>query len=295
MATTSRDHGSANREAITFSPRASASPADNCVECYRGLVQRLGLVLSGGGSRGLAHAGVLRALTEEGIEPECIAGSSSGALIGALYAAGYDCEKTLAFFDDTNPFRFSRLALRKPGFFDSEKILHDLERWFPEDSFEALEGRLFVAVTDLIAGRLEIFSSGPLIWPLLASATVPMVFTPRPQSGRLFVDGGVLDNFPIEPLVGECEVILGVYASPLREVAISEFGTSLAVTQRALEIGRYDASRRKFALAGLVLCPPALTRYGTFDIRRHREIATIGYDFARENMAGILRLVAPVG
>lgn len=255
-------------------------------------VQRLGIVLSGGGSRGLAHAGVLRALTEEGIEVDCIAGSSSGALVGALHQAGYDCEKTLAFFDDTNPFRFSRLALRKPGFFDSEKILHDLERWFPDDSFAALKGRLFVAVTDLIAGRLEIFSSGPLIWPLLASASVPLVFTPRPESGRLFVDGGVLDNFPIEPLVGECEVILGVYASPLREVAIGEFGTSLAVTQRALEISRYDASRRKFALAGLVLCPPELGRYGAFEIKRHREIVEIGYAFARRRMDEIRRLLA---
>jgi NTE family protein len=255
-------------------------------------VQRLGIVLSGGGSRGLAHAGVLRALTEEGIEVDCIAGSSSGALVGALHAAGYDCEKTLAFFDDTNPFRFSRLALRKPGFFDSEKILHDLERWFPQDSFEALKGRLFVAVTDLIAGRLEIFSSGPLIWPLLASASVPLVFTPRPERGRLFVDGGVLDNFPIEPLVEECEVILGVYASPLREVAIAEFGNSLAVTQRALEISRYDASRRKFALAGLVLCPPELARFGAFDIKSHREIVEIGYAFARRRMDEIRRLLA---
>jgi NTE family protein len=251
------------------------------------------MVLSGGGSRGLAHAGVLRALAEEGIEPDCISGSSSGALVGALCAAGYDCEKTLAFFDDTNPFRVSRLALRKPGFFDSEKITRDLERWFPDDSFEALERRLFVAVTDLIAGRLEIFSSGPLLWPLLASSSVPLVFTPTPQGGRLYVDGGVLDNFPVEPLLGQCDVILGVYASPLQEVSIDEFGTSLAVTQRALEISRFDASRRKFALAGLVLCPPELVRYGTFDIKRHREIAAIGYAYARAHMDDVRRLLEP--
>ncbi len=256
--------------------------------------QRLGIVLSGGGSRGLAHAGVLRALFEAGITPVCIAGSSSGALVGALYAAGYGCEETLAFFDDTNPFRVSRLALRKPGFFDSAKILEDLKRWFPDDSFEALGLRLFVAVTDLIAGRLEIFSAGPLIWPLLASASVPLVFTPTPQSGRLFVDGGVLDNFPVEPLLGQCDVILGVYASPLRVVVAGEFGTSLAVTQRALELGRYDASRRKFVQAALVICPPELLRYGTFDIKRHREITEIGYRAAGERMADIRRLLDAV-
>jgi NTE family protein len=213
-------------------------------------------------------------------------------LVGALYAAGYGREETLAFFDDTNPFRVSRLALRKPGFFDSEKILEDLRRWFPDDSFEALGRRLFVAVTDLIAGRLEIFSSGPLIWPLLASSSVPLVFTPTPQSGKLFVDGGVLDNFPVEPLIGECDVIIGVYASPLREVTVTAFGTSLAVTQRALEIGRYDASRRKFHHAALVICPPDLLPYGTFDTKRHREIAEIGYRAASERLPDIQRLLA---
>ena len=63
------------------------------MECH------LGLVLSGGGARGVAHAGVLKALTEHGIRPDCIAGSSSGALVGALYAAGYSPEEMLQFFD----------------------------------------------------------------------------------------------------------------------------------------------------------------------------------------------------
>jgi NTE family protein len=252
--------------------------------------KRLGLVLSGGGSRGLVHAGVIRALVEAGFAPDAIAGSSSGALVGALYAAGYDYQQTLAFFDDTNPFRFSRLALRKPGFFDSEKILLDLKRWFPDDSFAALRCRLFVAATELVAGRIEIFSSGPLIWPLLASASVPLVFTPTPQTGKLFVDGGVLDNFPVEPLAGGCELILGVYASPLREVAVGSFGNSLAVTQRALEISRFDAARRKFPQAAMVICPPELGRYGTFDIKRHPEIAEIGYRAACLRMPEIRRL-----
>ena len=99
---------------------------------------RLGIVLSGGGSRGLAHAGVLRALVEKGIAPDCVSGTSAGALVGALYASGRGSEEILRFFDDANPFRLSRLALKKPGVIDSEKIVGAFERWFPEDSFAAL-------------------------------------------------------------------------------------------------------------------------------------------------------------
>ncbi len=252
--------------------------------------RRLGIVLSGGGSRGLVHAGILKALTEAGIAPVCIAGNSSGALIGALYAAGYACEDMLRFFDDTNPFRFSRFALRKAGFLDSEKIIEDLKRWFPE-TFEALALGLFVVATDLIAGELVTFSTGPLIGPLLASASMPFVFTPTHHDGRLFVDGGVLNNFPIEPLLGQCEVILGVYASPLHDSS-GAFGSSFAVTQRAFAIGMHQASRRKFAQAALVLCPPDLAGYATFDIKRHREIAEIGYQAAIARMDDIGRLLA---
>ena len=248
---------------------------------------RLGIVLSGGGSRGLAHAGVLRALLEEGIEPECVAGTSSGALIGALYAAGHSAAEMVRFFEVANPFRLSRLALGKPGFFDGAKITADLKQWLPEDSFEALGRPLFVTATDLVRGRLEIFSSGPLIQPLLASSAVPLVFSPIAIGDQLFVDGGIIDNFPIEPLIGLCDKILGVYATPLREPAPVDLDSGFNISQRALEIGMYTASKRKFHQADYLLCPAELARYSTFDTRRHAEIAAIGYQATRERIGEI--------
>jgi NTE family protein len=248
---------------------------------------RLGIVLSGGGSRGLAHAGVLRALAENGIEPDCIAGTSAGALVGALYASGRDMAEVLRFFDDVNPFRFSRLALNKPGVIDSEKILGSFRQWFPEDSFEALARPLSVTGTDLVSGQLEIWSAGPLVRPLLASSSVPFVISPTHVDGRLFSDGGIVNNFPVEPLVGLCDRILGVYATPLSMPAESDLDSTLAVTQRALEIGMYHASKRKFHYADLVLSPAGLTPFDTFDLKRHAEIAEIGYRAALDAMDSI--------
>jgi len=248
---------------------------------------RLGIVLSGGGSRGLAHAGVLKALAEHGIEPDCIAGTSAGALVGALHASGRDSAEILKFFDDVHPFRFSRLALNKPGVIDSEKLLGSFQQWFPDDSFEALQRPLFVTGTDLVSGRLEIWSSGPLVRPLLASSTVPFVISPTRVGDRLFVDGGIVNNFPVEPLFGLCDTILGVYATPLSMPAEGELASTFAVTQRALEIGMYHASKRKFHHADLVVSPLDLARFSTFDTRRHAEVIEIGHRAALDQMDAI--------
>ncbi|HSM12781.1 MAG TPA: patatin-like phospholipase family protein [Thermoanaerobaculia bacterium] len=253
---------------------------------------RLGVVLSGGGSRGLVHAGVLGALREAGIEPECLSGTSAGAIVGALYAGGYDTAATLEFFETTSPFRLSRLAsFGKPGLLDTTKIEEDFLGYFPENSFEALDRKLFVTATDLVEGDIEIFSSGPLVRPLLASASIPMVFTPTEFQGRLFADGGIVDNFPVDPLLGLCDVLLGVYASPLAHLADPAFDNSFEVTQRALEIGMFHASERKFHQVDLVLASSELRRYGTFDAKRHAEIVELGEEIAREQLDAIRELL----
>jgi len=255
---------------------------------------RIGIVLSGGGSRGIAHIGVLRALAEEGIAPEVVSGTSAGAIVGALYAAGHSWEESLEFFATTSPFRLSKITFGKPGLLDTEKIVPDFLPFFPADSFEALERRLFISATDLVAARLEVFASGPLIRPMIASSSVPMVFTPTRVGERLYVDGGVIDNFPVSPLLGLCDVILGVYASPLSTVADGQLESSLAISQRAYEIGMFHASRRRFHQCDLVLCPEGLEQFGLNDVKRRQEIHDLGYRAARERLPEILRLLERV-
>jgi NTE family protein len=245
---------------------------------------QVGIVLSGGGTRGVAHIGVLQALREHGIQPDCIAGTSSGAIVGALYAAGYSAEEMVEFFKVKSPFKLSKLALRKPGFIDTEKVVADFREYFPDDSFDALSRRLFVTATDLVNARLEIFTSGPLVHPLLASSSVPMVFTPTEIDGRWFSDGGIIDNFPVEPLKVLCDAVLGVYASPLRSAHQSDIKSSLAVSQRAFELGMYFTSKRKFHECDVLLCPEKLIRFGTFDTKHLQDVFEIGYSTAIERM-----------
>jgi NTE family protein len=236
----------------------------------------LGLVLSGGGARGIAHIGVIDALRSHGLEPDAIAGSSSGAIIGALTAAGHSTETMLEFFHKASPFRLSVVAVRKAGILDTAKVVASFREYFPDDSFEALKTRLFLTATDIVNARLKVFESGPLISAILASCSMPMVFTPTEVDGRWYVDGGVINNFPIEPLRGRCDVMVGHYASPLRHVSQTDLGGLLAVSERALELGMHSASKEKFHECDVMLSCPELNQYGLFDTKHHREIFEAG-------------------
>ncbi len=102
--------------------------------------KRIGLVLSGGGVRGIAHAGLMDALTEEGITVDCISGVSAGALVGALYASGHSTGDMNAFFKEIPIFQLQHYSGKKPGLFDSESYYDLLKPYWPEDDFGALNG-----------------------------------------------------------------------------------------------------------------------------------------------------------
>jgi NTE family protein len=258
------------------------------------MTYRLGIALSGGGVRGVAHAGVLAALAEHGLEPDCVSGTSSGALVGAFYASGQPPSAVLEFFRERSPFKLSKLSLGKPGLIDSEKVRGDLAHYFPDDRFEALGRRLFVTATDILSGRPAVFSSGPLLSPLLASAAVPLLFSPVDIAGRLYCDGGIVDNFPVGWLAGMCEVIIGSYAGPLVRAAREDLDSTLAVTQRALDIGVYLTSRGRFHLCDVLLCPPQLSRFKSFEGGHLEEIFAIGHRAATEQI-GTIRAALELG
>jgi NTE family protein len=254
----------------------------------------LGLVLSGGGARGIAHIGVIDALRSHGIDADFIAGSSSGAIVGALAAAGHSTETMLEFFQKASPFRFSAVSVLKAGILDTAKVVASFREYFPDDSFEALQVQLFLTATDIINARLKIFESGPLIPAILASSSMPMVFTPTEIDGRWYVDGGVINNFPIEPLRGRCDVVVGHYASPLRTVNHADINGVLAVSERALEVGMHFASKQKFHECDVVLTCPELNQYSLFDTKQHREIFEVGKRTTLAAMDAIKQALASV-
>jgi len=241
----------------------------------------LGIVLSGGGVRAIAHIGLLQALKENNINPEIVAGTSGGAMVGALYAAAYDTETMLKFFNDTPLFKFSLYTLNKPGIMDTEKYSVFFDAYLKENSFEALKKPLYVTATNLLNGKLEFFHTGELIKPLLASAALPPFFSPIEIEDKLYSDGGILNNFPIEPLSYSCKNIIGSFVNPLTKIDKHEIKSTINLIQRVYHIGLDAKDLVKFNQCNYVFSPPEIYKIGIFDSKSVTKAYTFGYKHSK--------------
>jgi len=248
-------------------------------------MKKIGLVLSGGGYRGAAHVGVFRAMEELGIKPSVVAGTSVGAIMGAFFAAGYDWQTIFDFLKKTEALSFERYTFQKAGFFDSAKYKKLFEQYFPDDSFDALKVPLYMATTDLIEGKTKFFYEGELIRPLIASCAVPGVFSPVPVDGLLLCDGGVTNNFPIEPLLAVSDVIIGVYLNQLSAIDKSSLKSTFSVMQRAFSIIRKNQFEQKLSNCDVLVSPPDLAEYQILSKSNLDRIFELGYVEALEKLS----------
>jgi NTE family protein len=240
----------------------------------------IGLVLSGGGVRGMAHIGVLQAMKEFGLNAKIVSGSSVGALIGALYANGNCREDMMRFFKETPLFKYNFLTIVKSGFIDTDRYIDIFKQYFPEDSFEALEKKLYVVATNLQKGEEEFFSSGELIRPLLASAALPPVFSPVELNGNLYADGGVMNNFPIEPIKKNCDFIIGSNVSVTKELEKKDLKNSFQLTSRVTGLMIYASAKNKLADCDILVSPVELENIGILDRKGLIKAYNIGYEHA---------------
>jgi NTE family protein len=237
---------------------------------------KVGLALSGGGVRGIAHAGVIKALEEHGIEVHEIAGTSAGAIVGALYAAGKSIDEIYDFFAHTNIFHPTKFAFRQAGFIKSHGFTDTLKKYIEEDSFESLKIPLTTTATNLNSTQLKTFSKGPLYLPILASAAFPGIFTPVIIEEEHFVDGGVVNNFPVD-LLTDCDIIIGSYVNKVPVYPTNTAKNSYDVASRAYAIHQYDKDRVKFSQCDVLIEPEGLHTYGLLSFKSLKTIFDKGY------------------
>ena len=162
----------------------------------------VGLVLSGGGARGLAHIGVLRILEREGIPVDYLAGTSMGGVIAAGYAAGmssYDLEReSLAITQKRHLLRLADPGLPDGGLIRGERVLTFFKQEFGEKTFSELNLPLAVVAVDLVSCQEVVLREGPVALALRATSSLPGVFKPVEMNGYRLVDGGVLNNLPVD-------------------------------------------------------------------------------------------------
>jgi NTE family protein len=239
-------------------------------------MKKIGITLSGGGARGIAHLGILKALEEFGIKPQILSGVSAGGMVGAFYAADYSPDEILGFMKHVsllrlfNPFHGGILSMNILKDIYNERIAHN--------SFDKLSIPLHIAATDICRGETVYFSSGALDVALLATACVPVAFEPVICDGCELVDGGILNNMPIEPLIGRCDVLIGSYINSIDETVKKVSAKDMI--DRAFHLAIRADMEAKGKQCDLFLQPPAMSRFGMFDIHDADEIFQAGYDYA---------------
>jgi NTE family protein len=268
-----------------------SSPTPSIHRAARRLVGRsLGLVLSGGGARGMAHIGVIAALEDAGLHIDRLGGTSMGACIGALSAMGMSppemrrvCRAELVLRRPFNDYTIPRHSLIK-----ARKAQAMLERMFGTASVETLPRSFFSVSADLVTGREVVHRRGSLWGAVGSSMALPGLIAPVVSERRLLVDGGVLNNLPVDVMVatGEGPVIA---VDVMRRPPASE-GQTLPVPplldtlSRATVLGSWQKTESNRELADLVIAPD-LHEVGLLDFRRLDHMVEVGRRAAEEALA----------
>lgn len=277
---------------------------------------RIGLALSGGGARGSAHIGVIRALEEHGVEIDMVAGTSMGAIIGALYAAGYDSdaiEEILVTMDWEGamsdrparvdrtmrvkeledrlliPYRlgFNRREIQLPlGLIEGQhldQVFHQILRPVIDiQNFDEMPIPFRAVATDLVSGEQVVLSGGSLSDAVRASMSVPGVFAPVRIDDRLLVDGGMSNNLPVSVLrdMGADIVIAVDISSPLLEE--EQMTSVLSVTEQLTNFLTRRTTQAQLALLrdDDLLIVPELGNFSSANFNEAVEIVTSGYEAA---------------
>jgi len=268
----------------------------------------VGLVLGGGGAKGFAHIGVLRALAEAGIPVDMIGGSSMGSIIAGLCALGWDSQRMTEVSRDIfltqNPFR--ELTLPLISIVRCRKVDKVLRSVYGERLIEDLPLRFFSTSSNLSTCALKVHRSGPLWKAVRMSCSLPVIMAPVPFEGEVHLDGGVLNNLPCDIMRAEAGYVIAVDVDTQGEMVVDfdEFPSPWKViwdkiTRRRsshptpnivdLTLATFRASNRMHVArakecADLCIDPP-VAGIGMMAFSRVDEVVQIGYDCARKILA----------
>lgn len=234
----------------------------------------------------MAHLAAYQALQEEGIVAGRFSGTSAGALVAALLAAGKQPMEIMALLTDARVMTAMRPAFTLKGLLDIKKALAFCLPFLP-DTFEQLDRPLSIGTIHVRTGQPAYFSSGALEKPLLASCCVPVVFNPVEIEGEFYLDGGPVNNLPVEPLQGKCDKIIGIHCNPVDENF--QFSSMRGMLERTflLTVGVNVQQRKE--LCDVFIEPPCLKRYKVFDFKNAMLMYQESYAWIKEQMPQILQ------
>ena len=239
-------------------------------------MNNIGIALSGGGARGAAHIGVLQALNENGIFPDRVSGTSAGSITGALYCEGYSPKEILKISHNKAFLKIFKIGFLNKGLTELTYLKDFLRVHLKSDDFRSLKLPLHVCVSNINSGKFEIISEGKLIEVLAASCALPLLFKSVKINGDTYVDGGLLNNLPVEPLLKQCKKVIGVSVCP-HETRENVKGMK-NMAERCLQLAIWGTMQHRLNQCNISLEIEKSFKFGMFDVKKSQELFDIGYD-----------------
>ncbi|GGG49471.1 patatin-like phospholipase family protein [Bizionia arctica] len=252
-------------------------------------MDNIGIVLSGGGARGAAHIGVLQALNENGIYPSQVSGASAGALIASLYCSGYTPKEILELSKEKEFLKIFKIGFLNKGLTHMTRLQEFLEYHISQKNIEDLKIPLHISISNINSGRSEIVNTGELTLYVMASCAVPLIFKPIKIGDSLYVDGGLLNDLPIEPLLEKKVKIIGVSVCP------NNFKKNIvgvkAIAERVFQMSIWDNVAPRIKQCDVALELDKSFAYSLFDFKKSEELYKIGYEATINKMDKIFKII----
>ncbi len=246
----------------------------------------LGLALSGGTAKAVAHVGVLKALVEAGISVDFISGTSGGSIVAGLYASGMPMATMESIAKSMSWLKLASIKLSRLGFMSSQRIEEFMKELTGDINFSECKIPFFVVATDLLTGEKYVFKSGNLALAVRASCSIPQIYLPVEINGRYYVDGGLSEYLPVETLEEQGDLfVIGAHLAPMSE----NYERPRHILQLIMQITALMARKNYLVSAQRAdfLIRPDLDGFSAFDFNNSERLIEIGYQLTRELIPSI--------
>ena len=246
--------------------------------------RKIGLSLSGGGSKGLIHVGALQYFEEHKIKFNILSSTSAGSIVSGLYSCGKKPFEILRFFESTKMFSPKHIGFSTKGLVNTASLRNEFEKEIGNPNIEDLNNDIQIVATDMLKGTIKIFSKGNLIDAILSSSAYPGVFTPMKLGSNIYSDGGLTNNFPIDLINYKSDFSVGIDLSTFSSVKEDNLKDMFDIMNRSLDIIRNQNINNKHMLADINLTPTKGKNLGTFDTNPKilEEIFELGYSYTED-------------
>ncbi len=242
----------------------------------------IGVALSGGGARGFAHAGALKALEEGGIKPDIIAGVSAGSVVAVLYAAGMAPERILEIFLEKKATDFVEFSFSRGSILKIDKFARFIgDNLGKVKTFADLKIPTYVGVTNMNEGTAEEFHEGELLPAVQASCSIPISFAPVAIGETQYVDGGVLRNLPAWTIRDKCKLLIGVNVSPLGKMT-DQKPSLLDVAMRTYQLMAKSNQAADMAMCDFLIQLHEISQHSVLSLKEIEKVYNSGYFHMRK-------------